>query len=172
MRELVAWQEGSPLLVEDVGQGSALICLHGLGGGSYFFSGLSRSLEKSRRVLSFDMPGTGFNHNCVSEFSTEACVNATVELIDLVSPDPVVLVGHSMGTIVALKAYTERRDKVNGLIFLGGLPEPVPGIKQKLKMRMNRVQEMGMSNLGEEVMGAIFSESTLSVRQQMVGMYQ
>lgn len=172
MRKLVAWQGGSPLLVDDLGSGSGLICLHGLGGGSYFFAGLSRSLINSRRVISFDMPGTGFNLSTVKSFSIEGCAEATVEMIDMVSPEPVALLGHSMGAIVALKAYAKRPDKVNGLIFLGGLPEPVPSIKEKLTHRIKRIGELSMTGIGEEAMPSIFAEKTLSSRRQLVAMYQ
>ena len=172
MRKLVVWKGGSPLLIDDLGSGSGLICLHGLGGGSYFFAGLSRSLINSRRVLTFDMPGTGFNLDTVEEFSIEAAVEATVELIDQVSPEPVVLLGHSMGAIVALKAYAQRREQVNGIIFLGGLPEPAPSIKEKLAARIPRIAELGMNGIGEEVMPGIFAEENLLVKRQLVGMYQ
>lgn len=172
MRKLVAWNGGDPLLVDDLGRGSGLICLHGIGGGSYFFTGLSRSLINSRRVISFDMPGTGFNLNAVDRFSIEAAVEATIELIDLVSPEPSVLLGHSMGTIVALKAYEQRPDSVAGLIFLGGLPAPVQAIKNKLTARVSRIAEVGMNGVGEEAMPGIFAEGTLRVRRQLVGMFQ
>jgi pimeloyl-ACP methyl ester carboxylesterase len=172
MRKLVAWQGGSPFLVDDLGSGSGLICLHGLGGGSYFFAGLSKSLINSRRVLSFDLPGTGFNLDTVEAFSIDACVDATVEMIDQVSPEPVALLGHSMGAIVALKAYAKRQEKVNGLIFVGGLPEAIPSIKKKLIQRIEQIGELGMSGIGEKVMPAIFAEETLSARRQLVAMYQ
>ena len=172
MRKLVAWNGGTPLLVDDVGSGSALICIHGIGGGSYFFTGLSRSLIDSRRVLSFDMPGTGFNLHSVEKMSIDAAVDATVELIDQVSPEPSVLLGHSMGTIIALKAYEQRPDDVAGLIFLGGLPEPVQAIKDKLTARISRIQEVGMNGIGEEVMPGIFAEGTLRLRRQLVGLFQ
>ncbi len=172
MRKLVPWKRGTSLLVDDLGSGSGLICLHGIGGGSYFFTGLSRSLINSRRVLSFDMPGTGFNLNAVDRFSIEAAVEATVDLIDLVSPEPSVLLGHSMGTIVALKAYAQRPDSVAGLIFLGGLPEPVQAIKEKLTARISRIRAVGMNGIGEEVMPGIFAEGTLRIKRQLVGMYQ
>ena len=172
MRKLVAWKGGTPLLVDDSGSGSGLICLHGIGGGSYFFTGLSQSLIESRRIVSFDMPDTGFNVNTVDRFSIEAAVEATVELIDLVSPEPSVLLGHSMGTIVALKAYAERPDAVAGLVFLGGLPEPVSSIKEKLTTRISRIEQVGMNGIGEEAMPGIFAEGTLRERRQLVGMFQ
>lgn len=172
MRKLVAWKGGTPLLVDDLGSGSGLICIHGVGGGSYFFTGLSRSLISSRRVLSFDIPGTGFNLHTVDRVSVEAAVDATVELIDQVSPEPSVLLGHSMGTIVALKAYAERPDDVAGLIFSGGLPEPVSPIKAKLVDRISRIAEVGMHGIGEEVMPGIFAEGTLRNRRQLVGLFQ
>lgn len=172
MRKLVDWQGGEPLLVEDEGTGNGVICLHGLGGGSYFFAGLGKAIRNSRRVVSFDMPGTGFNEACVETFSMDACVNATVELIDQMSPDSVTLLGHSMGTIVALKAYAKRPEKVQGLIFLGGLPEPVPAIREKLVERIEKITTVGMRGIGEEAMTGIFAANTLSQKGELVGSYQ
>ncbi len=172
MRKLVAWRGGDPLIVDDDGAGSSLICLHGLGGGSYFFSGLTKALRGSRRVISFDMPGTGFNEECVEGFSIEASVQATVEMIDQCAPESVSLLGHSMGTIVALKAYAERMDAVESLIFLGGLPQPIPVICEKLMARVEKIKTVGMTGIGEEIMSGIFSEKTMSERGQLVGAYQ
>ena len=50
MRKLVDWQGGGPLLVEDDGTGNGMICLHGLGGGSYFFSGHMIFCEAPNRL--------------------------------------------------------------------------------------------------------------------------
>ncbi|MCZ6672223.1 MAG: alpha/beta hydrolase [Verrucomicrobia bacterium] len=172
MRKLVAWQGGSPLVVDDVGTGVGLVCLHGLGGGSYFFAGLARALGVSRRVISFDMPGTGFNVDVVESFSIDASVNATIELIDQVSPEPVSLLGHSMGAIAVLKSYALRPDKVNSLIFLGGLPQPIEAIKKKLTDRIEKIARVGMTGIGEEVMPGIFAEKTMSERGQFVCTYQ
>jgi 3-oxoadipate enol-lactonase len=172
MRKLIDWQGGEPLLVEDDGAGNGMICLHGLGGGSYFFTGLSKAISSSRRVMSFDMPGTGFNEACVETFSIDSCVNATVELIDHMSPNAVTLLGHSMGTIVALKAYAKRPDTVKALIFLGGLPEPIPAIREKLIERIKKIATVGMSGIGEETMPGIFAVKTLSDKGQLVGTYQ
>lgn len=159
-------------MVDDFGVGKGLICLHGLGGGSYFFSGLSQSLRNSHRVLSFDMPGTGFNVGAVDHFSLDSCVEAAIELIDQVAPESSVLLGHSMGAIVALKAYAERKEVVEGLVFLGGLPEPVPAIKEKLSKRVEKLKSVGMNGIGEEVMPGIFAEESFSRRSHLVGMYQ
>jgi len=58
------------------------------------------------------------------------------------------------------------------LIFLGGLPEPIPAINDKLTARIARIGEVGMNGIGKEVMPGIFAEGTLRVRRQLVGLFQ
>ena len=42
--------------VEDTGTGPAVLALHGLGGGAYFFRGLAERLQPGYRVVSVDLP--------------------------------------------------------------------------------------------------------------------
>ena len=44
--------------VEDTGTGPAVLALHGLGGGAYFFRGLAERLQPEYRVVSVDLPAT------------------------------------------------------------------------------------------------------------------
>ena len=108
---LVNWNN-SKVVINEVGKGPTIICLHGLGGGGYFFSDLAESLKDSFRVIAFDMPGLGTNRSAVEEFSIEQCVTFLLELLDSEFDEPVSLLGHSMGTIVALKAYEQRAQKI------------------------------------------------------------
>ena len=46
------------MLVEDEGEGDAVVCVHGLGGSSNSFTTLLPVLAR-HRVLRFDLPGSG-----------------------------------------------------------------------------------------------------------------
>ncbi len=162
----------STISIEDSGSGRAIICLHGLGGGGYFFSQLSDDLKGDFRVVSFDMPGLGRNQTAVESFSIDQCVDFLLELLDREFNEPVSLLGHSMGTIVALKAYARRPKAIASMIFLGGLPEPVDEIKEILANRIEIIGTRGISSASESVMTAIFSDKTRACSEEIVSWYK
>jgi pimeloyl-ACP methyl ester carboxylesterase len=106
------------MYVEDAGTGPCVLALHGLGGGAYFFRGFARRLQRSYRVLSVDLPGTG-RSAAEGPPSIDSWVDRLGRLVDEQSAAPVVVLGHSMGTIVALHAYAAWRQA-----RAGSLPTP------------------------------------------------
>src|SRR3954468_10096128 len=86
---------------------SALVALHGLGGAGYFFAGVGRSqAARGRRVICPDLPGSGSSARGDRQVTLDRCADAVVELIErkaAAADEPIALMGHSMGTIIALK---------------------------------------------------------------------
>ena len=172
MRKGFHWRDGSRAFFEEEGQGPILICLHGLGGGGYFFSDLAQALRSEYRTIAFDMPGLGQNASLVDRFSIEDCVTFLIDLVDEQCDDPICLLGHSMGTIIALKAYAERSKRFAGMIFLGGLPQPVSAIQEKLADRNEILATKRLSDISREAMTGIFSKRTRAEKQHLVAMYR
>src|SRR5436305_1290591 len=113
----------------------ALLCIHGLGGGGYFFTSLARSLQDRYHVLCPDMPGSGFSARPPEPISLDYLADVVVDLIQRKTSNPVALLGHSMGTIIALKIYARLRHRVKQLIFVGGLSTPLPEAQARLRDR-------------------------------------
>ncbi len=114
--------------------------MHGLGGGAYFFRGLAERLQPDYRVIAVDLPvysGT--------DFSMETWVDDLGALVAERAPEPVVLLGHSMGTILALKAWAAWPERIRGLIFVGGVPQVAPRIRERLTERVRALE--GASDL-------------------------
>jgi pimeloyl-ACP methyl ester carboxylesterase len=99
-----------------------LVALHGLGGGGYFFAGIGRSLASRGHVFSPDMPGSGFSRRGERPISFDRFADAVVQLIERKTSGPVALMGHSMGTIIALMVYARIPNRIGSMIFVGGLP--------------------------------------------------
>ena len=72
---------GRSVYCVEKGAGPALLCLHGLGGASYFFSGLAQTLAEAFRTMAVDLPGCGFSPAGASGFSIDDCVDVLEELI-------------------------------------------------------------------------------------------
>ena len=127
--------EAPPMNVEDVGTGPAVLAVHGLGGGAYFFRGLAERLQPDYRVISVDSA-----RSTPDNFSMATWVDDLCDPGGRAHPDPVVVLGHSMGTILALNAWAAWPERIRGLIFVGGVPQVVPRIRERLSDRLRALE--------------------------------
>ena len=98
--------------VEDIGSGPPVLAIHGLGGGAYFFRSIAERLRHDYRIISVDLPTTP---GC----SMAAWVDELGTIVDERIGGPVVILGHSMGTIIGLEAWRAWPEKLRGLVFVG-----------------------------------------------------
>jgi 3-oxoadipate enol-lactonase len=159
--------------IESHGEGPALLCIHGLGGGAYFFTALAHAVKSRIRTISLDLPGHGFSPRDPKGFCFERCADQIVELTRQHSSQPLTLLGHSLGTILALKAYARAPELFNGLISVGGLPEPLPETKQRLHERAAFIRARGsMVGLGESILPFLVAPQALKAMPGMLGPMQ
>lgn len=160
------------MYAEDAGAGPCVLALHGLGGGAYFFRGLARRLQASYRVLSVDLPGTG-RSAAEGPPSIDHWVDRLGHLVDEQDAAPVVLLGHSMGTIVALHAYAAWPDRIRGMIFVGGLPRVRPLIHERLSARLAALEgARDLAGLGSTVSPGVLSPATLAGQPELVALFE
>ena len=153
--------------VEDLGTGPAVLAVHGLGGGAYFFRGLAERLQPDYRVISVDLPVTADN------FSMETWVDELGTLVAERSREPVVVLGHSMGTILALKAWAAWPDQIRGLIFVGGVPQVAPRIRERLSDRVRALEgARDLIGWGRQVSPGVFSPTTFRNRPEVVAAFE
>jgi pimeloyl-ACP methyl ester carboxylesterase len=162
---------GRTIYMEEAGTGPALLALHGLGGGAYFFRGLAPLLASRYRTVAVDLPGTGRSSGTVPATMDSWIADLGALVRDAIR-EPVVVVGHSMGTILALKAWQAWPDWIRGLVFVGGLPEPRAVIKDRLAARAETVARHGLTGLGPQVSPANFSPRSLQKRAEVVGLFE
>jgi 3-oxoadipate enol-lactonase len=140
-----------------------VLALHGLGGGAYFFSEFAERLQPDYRVVSIDLPVTR------PDFSMETWVDDLGALAAERNGESVVLLGHSMGTILALKAWAAWPDEIRGMIFVGGLPQVLPHIRERLSDRVRALDgARDLIGWGKKVSPGVFSPSTFRDRPEIV----
>ena len=160
------------MYLEDAGAGPCVLALHGLGGGAYFFRGFARRLQPSYRVLSVDLPGTG---RSVAEGppSIDNWIERLGRLIDDQGAAPVVILGHSMGTIVALHAYAAWPDRIKALVFAGGLPRARLVNRERLTARLAALEgARDLAGWGPSVSPGVFSPVTLAGQPELVALFE
>ena len=146
--------------VEQHGEGRTLLCIHGLGGGGHFFAVLGSAIGLQCRVVAIDLPGSGLSP-ATRPFSFDAAADIVVALARQEGWQQICLLGHSMGTIVALEVVRRAPALVAGLLAVGGLPEPSAGTRERIAARVAEVRETGsLAGLGAGVMASNVSAAT------------
>ena len=97
---------GFRVFESDVVTGPAFVLIHGFGVSSRYFGPLAKELSKYGRVLVFDLPGFGKAGDEAPDRDPRITrfahvVNDAIRTLDVREP---VLVGHSMGTQIAVEA--------------------------------------------------------------------
>lgn len=92
-----------------------LVFLHGIGGGHAAWDRQVPFFEdQGYRTLAWDAPGYG-DSPLVTPYSFENVAHALGAAIDRLNAGPVVLVGHSMGGMIAQEAYAHFPEKIRAL---------------------------------------------------------
>jgi len=175
MSEFFALNNGDSLHFDEYGASrhrTTLVALHGLGGGGYFFAGVGHSLASGIRSVFPDLPGSGFSRRGDRPISFDRFTDAVVELIERKIDSPIALMGHSMGTIIALKIYARVPDRIGSMIFVGGLPAPLPEAQARLRDRAALARAEGMAAVAPTIVPVVFAQKSLDAIPDKVMMFQ
>lgn len=126
----------------DSGKGTGVVLLHGIGRSGNVWTELTKLLAKSNpaiRVVAFDLLGFGLSPkpDCIAYDVDDHANSVIAEISALRGSKPVVIVGHSMGCLVAVRVAKRRPDLVRHLVLYEmpmyeGLPE-----KWRYRARVN-----------------------------------
>jgi len=122
---------GNVIRYFDLSGGRPLVFLHGLGCASSFsFSGIARDPQLiSHRTILIDLLGFGYSDRPSSfSYTMEAQAEIVVRLLEHLSIDSAVLIGHSMGGAIAILAAAGCPERIGRLVLAEGNLDPEPGI--------------------------------------------
>jgi 3-oxoadipate enol-lactonase len=171
-------KSGSVLHFEETGSsGLPVICLHGIGGGAYFFTGFARRIAANHpgtfRIITIDLPGTGRSTSSATPFTLESMALDLGEFVRDHIDEPVVLLGHSFGTILALKAWdTWAKESIRGMLFVCGLPKARPNIHERLSARALEIREHGIKGWGPRVSPGVFAPRSQRELVEVTGLFE
>lgn len=158
------------LYVEQHGEGRTLLCIHGLGGGAHFFAPLRVALGHRCHVVAIDLPGSGLSP-ATGPFSFDAAADLVVALAHREGWQRIGILGHSMGTILALEVVRRAPGLVAGLLAVGGVPEPPPAARERLAARVADIQATGtLAGLGAGVIAANVSAATRTDKPAIIAL--
>ena len=99
------------------GDATTVLMLHGIGGGRQAFARQMQPLaDAGFHAVAWDMPGYGHS-SVVDPYSFEALADECIELIEVLAPERLVLVGHSMGGMVAQEVAARVPERIAALVL-------------------------------------------------------
>jgi pimeloyl-ACP methyl ester carboxylesterase len=93
------------------------VLVHGLGSSLDFWNAVAPGLAQ-HRTIAFDVPGFGESDSPVGAYTLEAVTSLAESFLDRLSVSNAVLVGHSLGGIVALRIAAQRPDMIRRLVLI------------------------------------------------------
>ena len=148
------------LAVEVSGDGTPVICVHGLGGTSNTFTPQLPALA-SMRVIRPDLPCSGRTANS-DALSITSMAAALIRLAEVLGAKAAHFIGHSLGTLVCQYLAAERPELVRSLALIGGLYEPPAGARDALRQRARLARSGGMTEIADAIVGGALSSETRS----------
>jgi pimeloyl-ACP methyl ester carboxylesterase len=127
--------KGQLLHLRDQGPSSdalPIVLIHGTSSSLHTWEGWVKELSKTRRVISFDLPGFGLTGPANSgDYSADAYAKTVLALLDHLQLERVVMGGNSLGGEIAWMVAAAAPQRVAALILVdaGGyafIPESVP----------------------------------------------
>lgn len=127
-------EPGVELEVAVRGDGPTLVCLHGFGGAKEDFADHLDSLAQHRRVVAPDLRGHGESDrpDDPDAYSLDRMVLDVEAVADALGAHRYVLLGHSMGGMVARRAAVRDPGRVSGLVLMSTAAGPPAGLDPEL----------------------------------------
>ena len=94
------------------------VLVHGAFTGAWIWGPLMDRLRAAGHLVeAFDLPGLGDDHTPADEVTLDACVNRLCEEL-ATSSEPAVVVGNSMGGIIATQGAARSPERVRALVYV------------------------------------------------------
>jgi pimeloyl-ACP methyl ester carboxylesterase len=154
---------GQRIAFLDVGTGPSVILIHGFGGSMWQWEHQQHALSQHFRVLTLDLPGSGFSDKPEIEYRPDQMLDFCVGFMDAVRIPQATLIGNSMGAGLAIGMALEYPARVAKLVLIDGLPQHImkkltsPSVRRAMETRA----PAWLVSLGNWLFGGLMIESVL-----------
>jgi len=163
---------GGNIYYEMVGEGPPILFVHGLGGTGNVWHAQRQALGKCFKIITIDLPGSGFSDKLETHYSMERWADQVVALGDSLNLGTFTLVGHSMSTILAQKAAAKHSSRIHALVLCGPLTELPAAGKEAFIKRADMVTKEGMAAVADAVLNGALTPATREGNAALAGLYR
>jgi pimeloyl-ACP methyl ester carboxylesterase len=163
----VAVAGGAQVSVRECGQGPALVCLHGIGSGAASWLEVGQQLAGRARVIAWDAPGYGASTSVVPSAPwAVAYADRLRTLLDALHIDRCVLVGHSLGALMAGAAARRNSSlvaRIARLVLMSpargyGAPARAAQAERVRAERLDSLARLGVTGMAAQRSGRLLSD--------------
>ena len=105
--------------------GQPIVCVHGITANAFFFQSLADGLSADYQVFAYDLRGRGDSDKPEDGYSVPIHAADLAALIDELRLERPIIIGHSLGALIALYFAAHYPDKLSKLVLLdAGTPLP------------------------------------------------
>src|SRR5436305_15077640 len=105
------------------GEGPPIVFVHGLGATSNAWHAQRTTLSKCYRVIVYDRSGSGRSQRAREGYSINAWTDELAGLLDYLAVPSAVVVGHSLGSMIAQRFAAKYAARTKALVLAGGEAE-------------------------------------------------
>jgi pimeloyl-ACP methyl ester carboxylesterase len=106
-------------------QGPPIVCVHGLTANAFFFQAVADDLARDHQVYAYDLRGRGDSDKPEQGYSVPIHAEDLAQLIDAWGLERPIIIGHSLGALIALYFAAHYPTKLSKLILVdAGAPLP------------------------------------------------
>jgi pimeloyl-ACP methyl ester carboxylesterase len=147
--------KGRRLHYRQNGSGPVLLLLHGLGSNASSWEEQLQGLSDYFTVIAWDAPGYGQSDDPVGEIHTfEEMALVLKGFVEQLGIEPFYLLGHSMGSTLALAFYHRYPQAVRALILAdatrGGAAKDGPDNERKLQSRLHAIETQSVEEIARQ----------------------
>ncbi len=167
---------GLNLYYEEAGQHeTALVCLHGISSNSRSWRHQLSGLSDTYRVIAWDARGYGRSDDPAEPFAMSAYAHDLAELLDALSLEKAVIVGLSMGGVMAQEFYRYYPQRVLALILAdtntGGGARPEAERRARLEARLKAIETQTPAEIAQQrAPGMLSPDAPPSVLAEVIEM--
>jgi 3-oxoadipate enol-lactonase len=152
-------------VVEEEGEGDAVVCVHGLGGSTNTFTPLMPALAR-HRVIRVDMPGSARSQRVEGPLSIERFVETLLSVCTRLDVGRAHWIGHSLGTIVCQHVATTAPKLVRSIALFGPLIAPPEAARTAIRARAAKARGEGVAGMHEIALGLLNAAISVDTRQR------
>lgn len=157
----------------DVGQGPAVVLIHGLGGSLYNFRYNIPALSQQFRVVALDLKGFGYSDRPLdADYSQTAQAQLVADFMDRLGIGRAAVLGHSLGGAIALRLAALFPQRVTRLILVGSAPPvrlvpPLGGSVLRPVLRLGAALMLHQPGLREAVLRSGFYDPAFFTQEML-----
>src|SRR5439155_6372071 len=152
------------------GEGPPIVFVHGLGATSNVWHAQRTTLSTYYRVIVYDRSGSGRSQQAREGYSINAWADELAGLLDYLAVPSAVVVGHSLGSMVAQRFAGKYADRTRALILAGGEAEFGAEDKKALTERARSIEAHGLSAVVDPWLTAVLSAATREANPALAGL--